>query len=114
MLHDRRDRLWISVGESMCNAPGARLLAGLTNEWACDTIAGGFGRMRAVIETPSGRLWAASEQDGFFEYSNGWRRLPLPDLPIGADEESLFVVEYGPKGKQGGHDAVTVVRMRVP
>jgi len=38
----------------------------------------------------------------------------LPELAVGADDEALFVVDYGAKGRQGAHESVTVLRVAVP
>jgi len=38
----------------------------------------------------------------------------LPELPVGADDESLYVVDYGDKGRQGAHESVTVLRIAIP
>ena len=34
--------------------------------------------------------------------------LPLPELPVGSDREALYVIVYGPNGREGAHEAVTV------
>ena len=39
--------------------------------------------------------------------------LPLPELPLAWDGESLFVVDYGPHGRQGAHEQVSVIRVPV-
>ncbi len=33
--------------------------------------------------------------------------LPLPELPVGNDEEAWYLVHYGPKGREGAHETVT-------
>ncbi len=40
--------------------------------------------------------------------------LALPELPVGHDHEALYVIDYGPQGRQGAHEAVTVLRVAVP
>lgn len=40
--------------------------------------------------------------------------LPLPELPVGNDQEALYLVNYGPKGREGAHEAVTVLRVALP
>jgi hypothetical protein len=40
--------------------------------------------------------------------------VPLPELPVGADDEALYVVDYGAEGRQGAHESVTVLRVTVP
>lgn len=40
--------------------------------------------------------------------------LSLPELPVGSDDEALYVVDYGPNGRQGAHEAVTVLRITLP
>lgn len=39
------------------------------------------------------------------------RDIALSELPVGADRESVFVVDYGPAGRQGAHDSVTLERV---
>jgi hypothetical protein len=39
---------------------------------------------------------------------------PLADLPVGSDGESLFVVDYGPNGRQGAHERLVLQRVRLP
>lgn len=38
----------------------------------------------------------------------------LPELPVGRDAEAIYVVDYGQAGRQGAHEAVTVLRIAVP
>ena len=38
----------------------------------------------------------------------------VPELPVGNDQEALYVVDYGPKGREGAHEAVTVLRVALP
>jgi len=40
--------------------------------------------------------------------------VPLPELPVGSDREALYLVDYGPNGREGAHEAVTVLRLAVP
>jgi hypothetical protein len=40
--------------------------------------------------------------------------IALPELPVGHDDEGLYVVDYGPQGRQGAHESVTVLRVTVP
>lgn len=40
--------------------------------------------------------------------------LPLPELPVGNDQEALYLVDYGPKGREGAHETVTVLRVVPP
>lgn len=40
--------------------------------------------------------------------------LPLPELPVGNDQEALYLVDYGPNGREGAHEAVTVLRVVLP
>jgi hypothetical protein len=40
--------------------------------------------------------------------------LPLPELPVGRDADALYAIDYGPAGRQGAHEAVTVVKIAVP
>lgn len=40
--------------------------------------------------------------------------LPLPELPVGNDQEALYLVDYGPKGREGAHETVTVIRVVPP
>jgi hypothetical protein len=40
--------------------------------------------------------------------------LPVPELPVGSDEDALYVVDYGPRGRQGAHETVTVLRVAPP
>ena len=40
--------------------------------------------------------------------------IALPELPVGADHEAVYVVDYGPQGRQQAHETVTVLRVAVP
>jgi hypothetical protein len=40
--------------------------------------------------------------------------LSVPELPVGSDGDALYVVDYGPKGRQGAHETVTVLRVAPP
>jgi hypothetical protein len=40
--------------------------------------------------------------------------LPVPELPVGSDQEALYVVDYGPRGREGAHETVTVLRVAPP
>ena len=39
--------------------------------------------------------------------------LALPELPVAFDGEHLFVIDYGPNGRQGAHEQVSVLRINV-
>ena len=38
----------------------------------------------------------------------------LPELPVGRDDDALYVIDYGPAGRQGAHESVTVLKVAVP
>ena len=40
--------------------------------------------------------------------------VPLPEVPVGSDREALYLVDYGPNGREGAHEAVTVIRVALP
>ena len=92
LLHDRRDRLWISGGESICNVPAARVAEGVS-AWSCDTLPG--AAVASIIELPSGTLWAASVKTGIYARKNGrWRPLPMESLPT----RTVFSLAPSPRG----------------
>ena len=40
--------------------------------------------------------------------------LPVPEPPVGNDNETLYLVAYGPKGREGAHERVTVLWVTLP
>jgi hypothetical protein len=40
--------------------------------------------------------------------------IPLPDLPIGRDEDHLYVVDYGTKGRNEPSDRVVLLSYPIP
>jgi hypothetical protein len=40
--------------------------------------------------------------------------VPLPDLSVGQDEEGVFVVDYGSRGRSGSSPEITLSRYPVP
>jgi signal transduction histidine kinase len=86
-LEDARGALWLSdVGESgpaLCHAPAAEVRAGRQPSWTCLPAAAGVKVIMALADTPSGAIWAATQQDGVLRY-DGSRLETLPgsrDLP---------------------------------
>jgi signal transduction histidine kinase len=94
ILHDRHDRLWLSVGDAICSAPVARVLANERDAWACEPIAP-TPVIYAIIELPSGTLWAASERFGVLAREDGrWLPLPMDSLPT----RTVFSLTPSPRG----------------
>jgi signal transduction histidine kinase/ligand-binding sensor domain-containing protein len=97
ILHDRHDRLWISVGDAICNARVAHALAGSPgagDAWACDTIPGSVATY-AIIELPSGTLWAPTVGLGVLaRRKDRWAPLPMDDLPT----RTVFSLTPSPRG----------------
>jgi len=40
--------------------------------------------------------------------------IAMPELPVGSDNEAVYVVDYGSKGRQGAYEAVNVLRISLP
>lgn len=40
--------------------------------------------------------------------------IAVPEMPVGSDNEALYAVDYGPNGRQGAHETVTVLRVVLP
>jgi signal transduction histidine kinase/ligand-binding sensor domain-containing protein len=94
ILHDRHDRLWLSVGDAICSAPVARVLADERDTWACDPIAPS-PLINAIIELPSGTLWAASGRLGVLARKEGrWVPLSTDSLPT----RTVFSLARSPRG----------------
>jgi hypothetical protein len=65
----------------------------------------------ASPERPQFKVWMnVMTSDGEMKHPD----VDLPELPVGADDDSLYVVEYGDKGRQGAHESVTVLRIAIP
>jgi signal transduction histidine kinase len=94
ILHDRHDRLWLSIGDAICSAGVRTTLTEPDPVWACDTIPGP-PLINAIIELPSGTLWAASLKLGVLARTNGrWAPLPMEGLPT----RTVFSLPPSPRG----------------
>jgi hypothetical protein len=40
--------------------------------------------------------------------------IAVPEMPVGSDNEALYAVDYGPNGREGAHESVTVLRIVLP
>jgi hypothetical protein len=69
------------------------------------------------------RGWKAGQQTDFHVFMNVHTLdgtgvasdLRLPDLPVGRDATSLYVIDYGPRGRRAaGRDPISLLRIPVP
>ncbi|HET7225092.1 MAG TPA: ATP-binding protein [Candidatus Eisenbacteria bacterium] len=76
VLEDSRGTLWVARGEELCHAPAADVARGGQVAWTSETLRGSDG-VAAVIEMPSGTLWAATGNAGVQRRVAGrWQELP--------------------------------------
>jgi hypothetical protein len=80
---------------------------------------GDIALVHSVVDLPEG--WTFGQPAQFRAWMNVHDAsgkqlitdLALPELPIGHDDDSIYVADYGPSRRTGSHDAVTIVRIPV-
>ena len=76
---DGEGNLWVGLGNRVCRAPTARMLAGDAAPWSCETVPGML-HLTALRVTPSGDLWAATSAAGVWRRHEGrFTRIPASD-----------------------------------
>jgi signal transduction histidine kinase len=89
---DGEGNLWVGLGNRVCRAPTARVLAGDADPWSCETVPGML-HLTALRVTPSGDLWAATSAAGVWRRHAGrFMRIPASDAlgsPGGARARAL-------------------------
>jgi signal transduction histidine kinase/ligand-binding sensor domain-containing protein len=95
LLHDSRDRLWASIDpDQVCSALVPRLMAGSSDAWSCDTVAG-MHVATDMIELPTGTLWLATHSAGMFVHrAEGWRPLRMDSMPT----QTVLGLKPSPRG----------------
>jgi thiol-disulfide isomerase/thioredoxin len=115
--------LFVSDGRSLGAASDSRtwMLWGRTNSEIYGVFA--FGQVVATVHTTNDIPADWNFQSSRFKVLMNLHRLdgspialdiPLPDLPIGRDEDHLYVVDYGAKGRNEPSDRVVLLSYPIP
>lgn len=76
VLEDSRGTLWVASGDALAHARAADVTRGGPVAWSADTLRGADGIV-ALIEMPSGALWAATGNAGVQRRVDGrWQQVP--------------------------------------
>ena len=82
-LETRNGRLFVAVGERVCEAQAAAVASGADTPWRCASVPGAV-IVGSLVELPSGALWLSSERTGVHRLRDDrWEAIGDPAKRVG-------------------------------